>query len=299
MKKLIIFSLVIGLLGFGVLAFAQSNEHPSDKPLKLPFDMGYRPFHYWTEDGEAAGFGIEVSREIAKRLGRPGLEIVDVNWSGIFSGLFAKKYEAITFTLNITRDRAQRMDYTEPFMSVPQGAAVRKEDAEEITSPEDLEGKTLGVNSGSVADGWATDNKDKYGFKIKRTDKIADAVMGLRTGSIDVILADAPTAGSFVKESPNLVRSFNVTTETDWGVLNQSGFGMAVRQGDDEFRRKLERVIEGMKFDGTLREIMADYSEYFGVPGANDYVSIVFAGYGTPGIPAYEPEMYHEPYIPE
>ncbi|MBS3788895.1 amino acid ABC transporter substrate-binding protein [Candidatus Bipolaricaulota bacterium] len=298
MKKVIIFSLVIGLLGFGVLAFA-ADDHPSDKPLKLPFDMGYRPFHYYNDDGEPAGFGIEVSREIADRLGRPGLKIVDVNWSGIFSGLFAKKYEAITFTLNVTRDRAQRMDYTEPFMSCPQGAAVRKEDADEITKPEDLEGKTLGVNSGSVADGWATDNKDKYGFKVKRTDKVADAVMGLRTGSIDAILADAPTAGSFVKESPNLVRSFNAMTETDWGVLNQAGFGMAVRQDDEEFRRKLERVIEGMKIDGTLQEIMSGYSEFFGEPGPSDYVNVVFTGYGTPGLPAYEPDEYHTPYIPE
>jgi len=298
MKRFLVFTLIISLLGLGLVAFA-AEEHPSDKPLKLPFDMGFRPFHYWNEKQEAVGFGIDVSREIAKRLGRPGIEVVDVNWSGIFSGLYAKKYEAIFFSLNIKRSRAQEMDFTEPFMTVPQGAAVRMKDKEEIMGPEDLEGKTLGVNAGSIADSWGTDSKDEYGFKLKRFDKIADAVMALRTGSIDAILADAPTTGSFVKESPNLARSFNVPSKTDWGVLGQDGFGMAFRQDDDEFRRKVEKVLEGMKLDGTLQEIMAEYKEYFGEPGPNSYINVVFAGYGTPGLPAYEPENHHVPYFPE
>jgi len=280
--------------GVGIAALAQENDHPQDQPLKLGFDMGYVPFHYWTETGEPAGFGIEVSQEIARRLGRPGIEIVDVNWSGIFAGLFAKQYEAILWTLNITQERAEFLDYTEPVMNSGLMMICRADDASTITSPEALAGKKVGVNAGSVADGWVTENSSVYGFDVERYDKIDDAVFALVTRKVDAVLAQIATMSVFIQEKPGLAKAFVISPTTDFG-LGHAGYAFGFRVGDT-YRYDVERVLEGMKLDGTLQTLM---EKYFGPPAPDDYANIVFVGYGCPGLRAYEPGSYHQPYFPE
>lgn len=297
MKAKVFTIVVIGLalgLAFPIVGLAQYEDHPKDQPLKLGFDMGYVPFHYWTETGEPAGFGIEVSQEIARRLGRPGIEIVDVNWSGIFAGLFAKQYEAILWTLNITQERAEFLDYTEPVMDSGLMMICRAEDAGEITSTEALAGRKVGVNAGSVADGWVTENSGTYGFGVERYDKIDDAVFALVTRKVDAVLAQIATMSVFIQQKPGLAKAFVISPVTDFG-LGHAGYSFGFRVGDP-YRYDIERVLEGMKLDGTLQSLM---EKYFGTPAANDYANIVFVGYGCPGLRACEPNAYHEPYFPK
>jgi len=300
MKKLLLIVLGVLLLQgslFSLLpvetAAFDSKEHPKGKSLKLPFDMGYVPFHYYNEKNEAVGFGIEVSKELARRLGRPGLEVVDVNWSGIFAGLFAKQYEAITFTLNITKERSEMMDYTEPFMDSGLKMACRKAEADKFRSPADYRGFKIGVNSGSVADTWVTKNDSTYGFEVVRFDKVDEAILGLMTKKLDGVLAQIATISTFVKEKPGLANAFVISPVTEFG-LGHAGYGIAVRPGDP-YRDEIERVIEGMKLDGTLQKLM---EPYFGKPAPGDYANVVFTGYGVPGLKAYRPDAYHQPYVP-
>jgi polar amino acid transport system substrate-binding protein len=300
MKKLLLIVLGVLLVQFSLLGWPQgetmafdSKEHPKAKPLMLPFDMGYVPFHYYNEKNEAVGFGIEVSEELARRLGRPGLEVVDVNWSGIFAGLFAKQYEAITFTLNITQDRGQMMDYIEPFMDSGLKMICRDGDVDKFQSPENYRGFKVAVNSGSVADTWVTENNSTYGFEVIRFDKVDEAVLGLMTKKADGVLAQIATMSTFVKEKPGLANAFVISPKTDFG-LGHAGYGMAVRP-NDPYREEIEKVIEGMKMDGSLQRLM---EPYFGKPAPHDYANIVFTGYGVPGLKAYKPNAYHKPYLP-
>ena len=87
-------------------------------------DFGIAP---WMVRGTGGpeGFGVDMVNEIAKRLGRPGVEIVDVNFSGLFAALFAKRMEFTVNPLNITAERAERMLYTEPFFATGNGFLVR------------------------------------------------------------------------------------------------------------------------------------------------------------------------------
>jgi len=283
--------------GVGTAAEMQSSfnneEHPISEPLKLGFDMGFVPYHYFSDSGEALGFGIEVSEEVARRLGRPGMDIVDVNWSGIFAGMFAGQYEAILFSINITQERADMMDFTEPFMASPQMLIAREGEVGKFGSPGELKGYKLAVSSGSVVDTWALEASKEYGFEVVRYDKIDDAVMALLLKKIDVVGLNVSTADSFIKEKEGLGRAFTISMPADY-ALGYQAMGFATRK-DDPFRYELEKVLEGMKMDGTLQALM---EPYFGKPQPNDYANMVFVGYGCPGIRAYEPDAYHKPILP-
>ena len=77
------------------------------------------------------GFGVDMIKEVAKRIGRPGVEIVDINFSGLFAALFSKRIEFTVNPLNITAERAERMLYTEPFFATGNGFLVRAADTHE------------------------------------------------------------------------------------------------------------------------------------------------------------------------
>ncbi len=68
-------------------AWAQEADHPADKPLVLGSDFGVAP---WMVRGAAGseGFGMDLATELARRLHRPSVEVVDVNFSNLFAALF-------------------------------------------------------------------------------------------------------------------------------------------------------------------------------------------------------------------
>jgi len=295
MKRVIAVIMMVAVASLLALpAFA--DDHPSDQPITLAFDMGFIPMHWWTETGEAVGYGIDVSREIAQRLGRPGIKIIDTNWSGIFSGLFAKQWEAVFFSVYITEERAEMMDFTEPFLCAPEVMMVRAEEEDQFQSPESFRGYTIGVSAGATADVWATDNAEKYGFKVQRYDKINAVVLALKTHRIDGVAANAFTLQEFIKKEPSeLAQTFTLAIPAAYG-LGRRGEGMAFRIGDP-FRDEVERVLEGMKLDGTLQGLGVKYFSADFV--YNDwYEFTVFNGYGCPGVRGYEPKAFHQPYFP-
>src|SRR5258708_380463 len=163
--------LSIGLSVVG--AGAQDADHPPDKILGVGSDFGVAPWMVRGTNGPE-GFGVDLRNERARRLHGPGVEIVDLNFSGLFAALFAKRIEFTANPLNITAERAERMLYTEPFFATGNGFIVRAADT--MTGFEDLKGKALAVNRGTISDTWATANAEKYGFEVQRYDTFPDSV---------------------------------------------------------------------------------------------------------------------------
>src|SRR5204862_5094093 len=98
------------------------------------------------------GFGVDLINAIGKKLKRPGVEIVDINFSGLFAALFSKRIEFTVNPLNITAERAERMLYTEPCFATGNGFIIRAADS--MNAFEDLKGKQLAVNRGTLSDTW-------------------------------------------------------------------------------------------------------------------------------------------------
>jgi len=278
--------LVLAAVLFTIPVLAQ--DHPQDQPLKAAVDMGYVPFAFVNEKGEEVGFAIDLAKALAERLGRPGVEIVSVPWSGIFAALDAGRVEFIAAPTNIRPSRAENMLFTEPWADTAQAIAVNARLAAVVHTPEDLKGLTIGVNTGSVADDWVTEHQQDYGFEIERFDNILDALLAVDTGRIEAVMADIETLGYAVKDRPNVVLVIT--------IKGHEQYGLPCRKGDREFRNLLERALEGLKLDGTLQAL---YKKWFGVaPEPVSATNLVYVGYGVPGLPGYE-LTFHRPLFAE
>lgn len=268
-------------LSVGAQAWAQS-DHPMNQKLRVAADVGFIPFAFTNPNGEVVGFSDDMAREIAKRLGRPGYEIVDSNWSAIFAGLFAKRWEFNIAPTTVTAKRDKQMLYTEPYFETGFGFIVLNANSL-ANGPEDLRGKVVGVNTGNTSDGWATKNASKLGFTVKRYDKNADAVQAVLTKQVFANIIDIPAA--------NYIALKNKRLKVDHRLYTGHSFGFPFRKDDVEFRNTIERILESMKLDGTVAQF---HKKWFGeLPGLETAMNKVWVGYGPVGYTSYsfEPHM--------
>ncbi|SIO67082.1 amino acid ABC transporter substrate-binding protein, PAAT family [Bradyrhizobium erythrophlei] len=268
--------------GFAVAALlvppvlAQDADHPANEKLKVACDLGFAPFCFKTAAGEITGFTYDMSMALAQKLGRPGVDVTDANFSVIFAGLFSKRYEMIPTPTNITPERAQQMLFSEPYMPTGLGFLVKK--GGKIAGIENLKDKALTVNNGSISDKWLTDNEAKYGYTIQRYNKNADAVQAVIIGRAFANVADAPVSRYVSTQTP--------AAEVAYVLDSGRNFGIAFRKEDTAFRAKVEEALECIKTDGTLAKI---HEKWFGVkPDASSSSAKVYPGVGAPGFEGYD-----------
>ena len=277
--KIVIWAAAGLLLGMHGPLLAEEADHPPDKPMVVGSDFGIAPWMVREASGPQ-GFGVDLVNEVAKRLKRPGVEIVDINFSGLFAALFAKRIEFTANPLNITAERAERMLYTEPFFATGNGFIIHASDA--MKGFDDLKGKTLAVNRGTISDTWATANADKYGFEVQRYDTFPDSVQAVITGRAFTALNEIPTVVYAAGQ--------NKAIKVGFKDFNGRNFGLAFRSDDQEYRDKVEETIECMKLDGTLRKL---YTKWYGsLPEPGSSTDTVYFGYGPPGLKGFEPTAH-------
>jgi len=257
-------------------AMADDADHPQGEKLKVACDLGFAPFCFKTPTGETTGFTYDMSAALAKQLGRPGVDVTDSNFSAIFAGLFSKRYEMIPAPTNITAERAAQMLFSEPYMPTGLGFLVKK--GAKIANLEELKGKAVTVNNGSISDKWLTDNEAKYGYTIQRYNKNADAVQAVMIGRAFANVADVPVSRYVATQTPMAEVAF---------VFNSgNNFGIAFRKEDAAFRAKVEMALECIKTDGTLAKI---HEKWFGVkPAADSSSAKVYPGTGAPNFEGYD-----------
>ena len=249
-----------------------------DRPLLVSADVGFAPHAMIRPDGTPEGFNIDLAEEFARRLGRPGYEIVDQEWSGMFAGLNANRFEFIVAPTTMTYERSQEVLFVEGYLDTDYTFLILK-DAPEIMSLENIRGEAIAVNNGSAYDLWATENRDKYDLEVQRYGKNADAVQAVVTGRAFANLAGETVAKWAAKQSPLI--------KTTYTIKSGSKFSAAFRHEDVEYRNRVEDALECMKMDGTIARL---HERWFGdLPAEGSAAITVLEGYGEPGMEGYDP----------
>ncbi|MEA1929209.1 MAG: ABC transporter substrate-binding protein/permease [Candidatus Auribacterota bacterium] len=109
----------------------------------------YPPFSFYSSTGELIGFDIDVTREIARRLGREPV-IITTEWDSILAGLLVKKYDAIIGSMAVTPTRAEKVSFSTPYYVSGAQLFIQEKDRGEINGIEDLQGRKVGVGLGET-----------------------------------------------------------------------------------------------------------------------------------------------------
>ncbi|MSO75333.1 MAG: transporter substrate-binding domain-containing protein [Alphaproteobacteria bacterium] len=265
------------LFGAALILGLASTPGRAAEPITVAADVGFVPHIMVKPDGSFEGYNVDLIDEIARRMGRP-YKIVDQQWSGIFAGLNAKKYDFIISPTTITEERAKSLLFVEGYIETDY-LFVLKKTTPDIAQLEDLKGKVLSVNNGNLYDKWASEREGQYGWTIQRYGKNADAVQAVLAGRAHANLVGNTAALHIAKSNPLLKTSFTVKT----GQV----FSIPFRKDDVETRNQVEAILECMKLDGTVAKLN---QKWFDLASDKDSVSrTVLPGFGQPGFEGHDP----------
>ena len=260
---LVVLSVVIGAV-IGAPAIAQ-------QPLNAGLDGTFAPHAMPKMGGGVEGFNVDMANEIARRLGRP-INVVAQEFSGLIPGLQSRRFDFIAAPVTVTTERAKSLLFTEGYLNTDYQFVIPK-DAPDIARLEDLKGKTIAVNRGSIYDTWARDNQVKYGFQVENFNTQSDAVQAVLSGRAHGNLSGNTAAAWAVQKTPGLKLSYLIKTGAVWAV--------PFRKDDVAMRNQVEDAIECMKLDGFFARLS---EKWLGVkPEAGSPPVMVYPGYGPPG----------------
>lgn len=143
------------------------------------------PFGYVDQEGNYQGYDIYFAERIGKDLGVK-IEYVSTEPASRVEYLETGKVDIILANFTVTKERAEAVDFALPYMKVSLGV-VSPEKAL-ITSPEELEGKTLIVAKGTTAELFFTENYPKV--KLLKFDQYTEAYNALLDGRGDALSTD-------------------------------------------------------------------------------------------------------------
>ncbi len=248
------------VLALSVVGCGKKEEKKEDKPaaaapapagpktIIFASDATYPPLQYPNEQKEIVGFEVDVIKAAAEKGGFKA-EFKNVAWDGIFAGLAAGKYDAISSSVSITDERKATMDFSEPIMAIEQMLVVGvKEKATDLAA---LKGKTIGAQIGTTS---YLVVKDVKGFKaIKTYDEVGLAMEDLVKGTIQAVVADSPVAVEYTtKKHADKIKIA--------GVLKSDkveNIGIAVKKGNKEVLDLVNKGLAAIKADGTFDKIKA------------------------------------------
>jgi len=139
-------------------------------------------------------------------------------------------------------------------------AGCSSADTVKIGSMADLEGKLIGVQSGTTGDTLASDAALKA-KSVERFPQYVDVISALKQKKVDCAVMDVDTATVYLKANSDL-------TLLDVGFEAEQ-YAVAVQKGDSDLLTAINAVIAEMKADGSLATSMAAHAEQGG--SAPDY----------------------------
>ena len=223
----------------------------NDGQLTVCSDMPYEPFEF-EEDGETKGFDYDVVSAMGEQLG-VDVEFVTTPFDGIIPALVAGNCDMIASAMTITEERAEEVDFTEPYFDADQSLLVLAENEDSITSLEDLAGKRIGVQSGTTGKTYAEENApdDAEIVEFQTGDEMFPA---LTSGDIDATLQALPVNGYRATQAPD---QFVVTATFSTGEQ----YGFAVDQDTADLLSALDAALAASKEDGSYDTA---YTTWFG-----------------------------------
>jgi polar amino acid transport system substrate-binding protein len=262
--------------GLSVLGMVVATASHAQGTLRTGVDATFAPHAMTKLGGGLQGFNVELAEALSAQIGRP-IQVDGVENSALVPGLLAKKYDFLVAPVIVTPERAKAMLFTEGYVDTRYAFLVKKS-AAPITSLEDLKGKTLAVNKGSVYEQWSRDNNEKYGFKYDVYGTNADAVQAVESGRADANMSILTVAGWAAKQNPNVRVAFSIPT----GLVT----AVAFRPDDREGRALISNALKCLKQKGTVVKLAEKWFGY--TPDADSASAKLVVGTGVPGLDGYE-----------
>ncbi|TML84725.1 MAG: ABC transporter substrate-binding protein [Actinobacteria bacterium] len=232
---------LIAALALG--AFGASGATAGGK-LTFCSDVTYPPEEFY-QGGKPAGS--------ARRMGMSA-QVDNTGFDGIIAALLAKKCNAIISGMNDTPERRKQVSFVD-YIKVGQSIMVKAGNPEHINSLASLAGKSVAVEVGTTNKTFLDEASKKLkaqgksAIKVTPFPKDTDAAAALKTGRVDAYFGDSPVVAYYIQKD----KAFGF----GGAPINPILVGIAIRKDDTATKSGVQKAINAMYKDGTMKKILA------------------------------------------
>ena len=209
------------------------------------------PFGSLIEGDTYEGYDIEYGNRIAKDLG------VKVKWVPVDAAarveyLEAGKVDAVLANFTITDERAEKVDFANPYMKVSFGAVSPKD--KPITDEAQLDDAKIIIVKGTSQDAWISANKPNW--NVTKYEQYTEVTNALADGRADVWITDNTEALAYTEQNKDFLTGIPSFGE-------ESHIAAAVQKGNKELLDWLNNELVDLgkenffhqAFDKTLKPV--------------------------------------------
>lgn len=218
-----------------------------DGKLTVVAELGFAPFEYMDEKtGEPVGFDVDVINAVAEKMGLTASYLPNQKFDTLVPIIKqGGKADVSIAAITITDERMESVDFSEPYLDSNQAIVVAKGSSETEETLNDAS-KQVVCQGGTTGDEWIGENlPDAVRVPV---DDVTAALTGVQTGLYQAMVVDLPVASYMLAQS---FSDLEIVNEIPTGEQ----YGIAVSKDNPELTQAVNKALEDMKSDGTMKEI--------------------------------------------
>lgn len=232
----------------------------SKKAMVVATNSGWPPQSFLDDSNQLVGFDIDVSKEIARRLGVE-VSFDTPDWATMTGGHWQGRYDLGVGSVTPTKARAKVIDFEGVYYYSPYVYVVHKDSP--AKSVADLNGKVIGVETATTSEDFIRRQLEidapglppiEYKLEPGEIRTFADSMLpfdDLRLGDgvrLNAVIAPEQTAQNAIKNGYPL-------RILEGGYAFREPLVVIAEKGDAEWNTKIGGILDEMKKDGTLTKL--------------------------------------------
>ena len=214
----------------------------------------YRPLSFREDDGTYWGFGIEVAKEIASRLG-VDIAFEPTSWPTLTADVLAQPqtFDLAIGGITITETRKETMLMSEGYLANGKTILCRASEADRYKSLDDIDKPevTVMVNPGGLNEKFANEKLTHASIVVHQKNEEIPSLVA--EGQADVMITEITEAPYYVQTDTRLAAPLLNAPFTHGEI------GVLMQKGQEDLLQMVNAVIRQMKADGSLRRLHEKY----------------------------------------
>ena len=221
----------------------------------------YRPLSYYDSSlGDYWGFGIDMAKQIANRLGVE-VKFVQTSWPTLTSDVLAEPqlFDFAIGGITITDARKEIMLMSDGYLANGKTILCRASDSERFQSLSDIDQPDVRVmvNPGGLNEKFANENlKHAQIIVYEKNEEIPSLIAD---GKADVMITEITEAPYYVNTDSRLSAPLLNSPFTHGKI------GVLMQQGQEDLLDVVNELIQKMKDDGSLKQLHDKWGLVYGI----------------------------------
>lgn len=233
--------------------------------VKVATDVPYAPFELFANPGsdQITGIDYDLGQAIAGKLGVK-FTFEEQKFDGIIPAIKAGKYDVVMSSMTDNKDREKVLTFVDYSVSGT-GVLVKKGNPDHITTIEDLCGKAVGIESGTIQVNFIKNRQSlcqkagKPPIEVQTYPKNSDAQLAVKSGKAVAVIADKPVS-AYEAKTIGGGKVFEVVDDPKaLGGYESSPNGIGMLRSNAQLAKAIQKALQSLMDDGTYDKILAKY----------------------------------------